>query len=102
MLFTSLFTAFGIVTFIFAILEKKGVSVDTSQDFSNLPPVPKKKEGISKADTVFEIIANIAFPIIFLLGLDFFRVYSGDMEQNILIFNTNTFKTLLFFIILDR
>ena len=56
MLWQGALSAFAIVTAIFAFLEYKKVDIDTSNDLSKLPSVPKKKETISKAECIIGIV----------------------------------------------
>ncbi len=65
--FSGAFQAFGIITIIFAILERKKVPLKTEDMFSNLPPVPEKKAQIKPIEPAFSIIWAI-FGAVLLIG----------------------------------
>ncbi|MBE6753386.1 MAG: hypothetical protein E7559_03380 [Ruminococcaceae bacterium] len=56
--------AFGAVTLVFAILSRKGVSIDSSDPLSSLPAVPQKNQRIPVGECVFSIIINAAMTAI--------------------------------------
>lgn len=77
--FSALFQAFGILTLIFAIFQRKGVSFkDNSLD--NLPPVPKKQEVIPKWNAVVGIVLGVLFGIIFTVAPQVCCAVSVDSE----------------------
>lgn len=61
-----LLSAFGAVTLVFAIMQYKAVNIEdweneNSQFFDNLPPVPEKKERISRSESVVSIVLGMIF-----------------------------------------
>lgn len=66
------FGVIGAMTVIFAIMERKGVRPEeitgNGANLMELPPVPDKKEKVSKADAVVEIILSVVFLCVFLLA----------------------------------
>ena len=61
-------TGFAVVTLLFAFFYKKGIKVDGLNDgIDNLPPVPQKRNRISKADAIVGIIFSVIFTIVFLV-----------------------------------
>ena len=59
---------FAFVTLLFAFFYKKGIKVDGLNDgIDNLPPVPQKRNRISKADAIVGIIFSVIFTIVFLV-----------------------------------
>ena len=61
-------TGFAFVTLLFAFFYKKGIKVDGLNDgIDNLPPVPQKRNRISKADAIVGIIFSVIFTIVFLV-----------------------------------
>lgn len=53
--------AFAIVTIIFAILHRKGISVDGTKSLDELPSVPKKSEKINRVECCIDIALTVAF-----------------------------------------
>ena len=80
--FTSLLTAFGAITLVFAILEYKGVKAENFSTASgpfDLPPVPKRPErpqGI--AGVVASIVFMVLFSLLFALAPNIFSVYTTN------------------------
>ena len=65
--FAALLSGFGAVTLVFAILERKGIKVGQPDDtIENLPPVPKKKDKISRADSIVGIALTVVLVVILL------------------------------------
>ncbi len=61
---SSLFGVFGLITLIFAVLERKGVQLDmNNDDLSKLPAVPAKNERIKR----YECFIDIGFSILALI-----------------------------------
>jgi hypothetical protein len=65
-LWTSAFVIFGIITLVFAVLEKFQSSIKSFQtwDPRKLPAVPKRKDRVPRLESVFELV----FSILFILG----------------------------------
>ena len=64
----SVVCAFGFVTLLFAIFERKGIVLEDEGDFlSHLPPVPEKKYTISKGDAIGGIVLCLVFVFVFLV-----------------------------------
>jgi hypothetical protein len=65
-LWTSAFIIFGIITFVFAVLEKFQSSIKSFQtwDPRKLPAVAKRKDRVPRVESVFELV----FSILFILG----------------------------------
>ena len=87
-------TGFAFVTLLFAFFYKKGIKVDGLNDgIDNLPPVPQKRNQISKADAIIGIIFSVIFTIVFLVCpqiLCIAFVKTGSMCMNrFLIWNTS-------------
>lgn len=53
--------AFAIVTIVFAVLHRKGVSVDGTKSLDELPSVPKKSEKINRIECCIDIALTVAF-----------------------------------------
>ncbi len=63
---SGLIFGFAFVTILFAIFYRKGVNIESKLD--DLPPVPKKKQSISKAESIVGIAFSIIFLCIFLFA----------------------------------
>jgi hypothetical protein len=59
--------AFGIVTMIFAVFERKKVKLELPSDtLENLPPVPRKQEIIPRGESVMGMVLCVLFLVVFL------------------------------------
>ena len=63
---SGLIWGFAFVTILFAIFYHKGVNIESKLD--ELPPVPKKKQSISKAECIIGIVFTTIFLCIFLFA----------------------------------
>ena len=67
-IFGGVLTGFAFVTLLFAFFYKRGIKVEGLNDgIDNLPPVPQKRNRISKADAIVGIIFSVIFTIVFLV-----------------------------------
>ena len=67
-IFGGVLTEFTFVTLLFAFFYKRGIKVEGLNDgIDNLPPVPKKTNQISKADSIVGIIFSVIFTLVFLV-----------------------------------
>lgn len=86
-LMQSLLAAFGFVTLLFALFERKGVSLRFQGDSLNdLPPVPKKKAEISRTECIVGIVFSVLFTTIFLGFPGVFGVYISEGGKHTSIF----------------
>lgn len=67
MVYNCLLAAFTIITLLFAIFYHKGIRIQESFNFDDLPPVPKRTQEISKWECVAGIVFCVLFVIVFLL-----------------------------------
>lgn len=82
-----LLAAFGFVTLLFALFERKGVSLRFQGDSLNdLPPVPKKKAEISRTECIVGIVFSVLFTTIFLGFPGVFGVYISEGGKHTSIF----------------
>lgn len=74
--------AFTFVTLLFTGLERRGVPVQLGEDnLSDLPPVPQKKERISKGEAIFGIVVSVVFVVVFLAAPQSFGMLTGEGEM---------------------
>ncbi len=70
-LFASSLGVIGGLTVVYAFLQKKGIRLEETPGFSTnlleLPPVPEKKEKVSRCDAIVDIVLSILFLCVFLL-----------------------------------
>ena len=67
-LFASELASFGAVTLVFAILERKDITMEElirENGSANLPPVPKKRRGISRSECIVGMIFEVLVIILF-------------------------------------
>ena len=88
---STLLSAFAFVTLLFAVFYHKGIKINDPFNFDDLPPVPQKKQEISK----WECIVGIGFSVVFLtLFLAAPQVFSINYEHGewIPIFNADVLR----------
>lgn len=95
-----LVTAFTIVTILFAIFYQKGIKIDSTDKLDDLPPVPKKKAKISKADSIVGIIISVVFLCVFLIAPQVLCIITTDQFNMVPLFNTETIHSLWFIFVL--
>lgn len=78
----------------------RGVKLEQPFNFDDLPPVPKKKQEISKWDCVFGIGAIIIFLVVFLAVPQVFCVIYGEDGELVPIFNAQTIQATWYLIVL--
>ena len=66
MMFSGAVAAFAFVTALFAYFHHKEIPLDGSMGLDNLPPVPEKKDRISKSESIFGIVISVVFVLILL------------------------------------
>ncbi|HWS29775.1 MAG TPA: hypothetical protein VN512_06605 [Clostridia bacterium] len=82
--FTGLFTALGVITFIFAVLEYKevkldNIDLDTQAGPFDLPPVQKEPERpASLAGAVASVVLTLLFSLLFAFTPNLFSFYTPD------------------------
>ena len=84
-------SVFAVLTIVFAVFYHKGIKINDPFNFDDLPPVPQKKQEISK----WECIVGIGFSVVFLtLLLAVPQVFSINYEQRewIPIFNADVIR----------
>lgn len=69
--------AFAIVTILFAFFNWKGVQLGEPFNFDNLPPVPQKKQEISRGDCIFSLVFCAIFLAVFLAAPQYIIGYWG-------------------------
>ncbi len=87
---------FTALTLVFAVLYHKDIKVGSEFSLDNLPEVPTKKEKISKASGMCDIIFSLAVTIIFL----FFPSVFLNLEKAIPLFNIEVLALSRIYIIL--
>lgn len=92
---SGLIWGFAFVTILFAIFYRKGVNIESKLD--DLPPVPKKKQQISKGDSIFGLVISVVFLCVFLTVPQVFCVIKTDPFVTIPIFNTEVVLSLWYF-----
>lgn len=98
---SGLIWGFAFVTILFAIFYRKGVNIETKLD--DLPPVPKKKQSISKAECIVGIVFTTIFLCVFLFAPQVFcAITTNDAGVTIIteIFNNDVIKASWLFIII--
>lgn len=74
-LLSGLAFAFAFVTVLFAIFQRRGVSMPVLYSLDDLPEVPKEKESVSVGESIFSIILSVLFAIVLLAAPQIFGYY---------------------------
>jgi len=93
---TSLFAATAIITIIFAIFERKNVTLD-EDDISKLPAVPEKNQQIKKSECIVGIVLSVIFGAVFMFAPQIICAIStsgNDGVTAIPIFDTDVVRSL--------
>ncbi len=99
-LLSALLSAFGFITLLFAILEKKGVNINpTNNTIENLPPVPKRNESIKISEPIFAMIISMIFAI-YILSVPGFIYLSMDGVQFGYLFNAEYIRGMWYVIVI--
>lgn len=87
-LITGLIAAFGAVTLIFAVFERKNIALNLGvSDLDRLPPVPEKKAAIPKCEPIVGIVFSVIFCVIFLAAPQIICAKFGPGQPFIPVFN---------------
>lgn len=80
LLWNGSFSAFSVVTLLFAFFQRKGVRIENGFSFEDLPPVPKRTKETSKWESIAGIMICVVFAVLFLFTPQVFCfVYEGKM-----------------------
>ncbi|WP_270507884.1 hypothetical protein [Eubacterium limosum] len=94
-LITGLIAAFGAVTFIFAVFERKNIALNFGgSELDSLPPVPEKKSVIPKGEPIAGIIFSVIFCVIFLAAPQIICAKFGTDQPFIPVFNVDLIHQL--------
>lgn len=94
-LITGLIAAFGAVTFIFAVFERKNVALNFGgSELDSLPPVPERKSVIPKGEPIAGIIFSVIFCVIFLAAPQIICAKSSTDQPFIPVFNVDRIHQL--------
>lgn len=94
-LITGLIAAFGAVTFIFAVFERKNIALNFGgSELDSLPPVPEKKSVIPKGEPIAGIIFSVIFCVIFLAAPQIICAKFGADQPFITVFNVDLIHQL--------
>lgn len=94
-----LFEAFTWITVIFAIFERKGLSMKDftpKWEISSLPPLPKKETAISMVESILGIVFHIILMVLLISAPQLLGVFVySDRLSNIPVFNLETLDRIL-------
>lgn len=96
----SLLSGFGFVTLLFAIFQQKGVRLNGSSNLDDLPTVPKKKQEISKLESVIGIVIDILFVTVFLAAPQLLGMMSTESGVIVPIFHAEAIRAHWYIIVL--
>jgi len=96
----SLASAFTFVTLLFAFFYHKGVKIDIkAESIDDLPPIPKKRNTISKGESISGIAISVIFAVVFLLAPQIFCVIFADSGTFIPVFNVEVIHSTWYLIV---
>lgn len=97
---SGMLSAFAVVTLLFAFFYHKNIKLDTlDESIDNLPPVPKNRKKISKADSIVGIAWSIIFAVVFLTIPSVFCVINTSTHQIVPIFDTEAVRGAWYLIV---
>lgn len=91
LMWSGVLQAFAVVTVLFVIFSRRGVQLGEPFNLDNLPPVPKKKQEISKGECIFSIGFCVVFLVIFLAAPQYVIGYWGP-DKVIPLFDTQVLQ----------
>lgn len=88
-------STFMVITLGFAICYHKGININLNGDFDfdNLPPVPDKRNRISKVESIVGIVFSVAFFIIFLFAPQILGFVRTGTSEFVPVFNTEIIQS---------
>lgn len=92
MLWDTLLGSFAFVTLLFTFFSWRKISLDKAFDLDNLPPVPRKRERISRWECVAGIGFCVAFLVVFLGVPQVFFAFLPETGERIPIFDADTLR----------
>lgn len=84
-IWNGVFGAFAFVTLLFAFFQRKGIRINESFDFDDLPPVPRHSKEISKWESIAGIAFDMIFVVLFLLTPQVFAFRADGMWSPIFV-----------------
>lgn len=97
MLWNCSFSAFTVVTLLFAFFQRKGVQLTESFSFADLPPVPKRTQEISRWESIAGIAFCVVFAFLFTFTPEVFSlIYDG---KTIALFDINVIRATWFIVL---
>ena len=99
MMWASCLQAFAIVTILFAFFSWRSVTLGEAYNFDDLPPVPKKKQEISRGDCIFSLVLVAVFLALFLAAPQYIIGYWGP-ERVIPLFELQALRRCWYLILI--
>lgn len=91
-------SVFAVLTIVFAVFYHKGIKINDPFNFDDLPPVPQKKQEISKWECIVGIGFSVVFLTLFLAAPQVFAIYYEHGEW-IPIFNVDVLRSYWYIIL---
>ncbi|MBO4938460.1 MAG: hypothetical protein J6C98_05600 [Oscillospiraceae bacterium] len=89
----------GVVTILFAVFSRKGVQLGEPYNLDNLPPVPKKRQQISRGDCIFAIAFCAVITVLLLAAPQYLIGYWGP-DKVIALFDTQVLNRCWYLILI--
>lgn len=99
LMWSGVLQAFGIVTIIFAVLSRKGIQLGEPYNLDDLPPVPKKKQEVSRGECIFSIVFTVILMVL-LLGTPQYLIGYWGPEGVIALFNSEVLRQCWYLILI--
>lgn len=99
-LWSSGLAVFGGLTLLFAVFYRKGIKLDDGFDLGKLPPVPKKKQEISRVECILGIVFSVVFSVLFLAVPQMMCAVFEETGEVIPIFSITALRDSWYFILL--
>lgn len=99
LMWSGVLQAFGIVTIIFAVLSHKGIQLGEPYNLDDLPPVPKKKQEVSRGECIFSIVFTVILMVL-LLGTPQYLIGYWGPEGVIALFNSEVLRRCWYLVLI--
>lgn len=98
-LWSGLLSAFGAVTLLFAFFHYKNIDLGNGFQLDELPPVPQKRQTISRGECIFDISFSILLLVLLLVAPQIFIVAVVDGNTVIPFFQAETLRSTWYILV---
>lgn len=97
MMWSGCLQAFAVVTILFVIFSRRGIQLGEPYNLDDLPPVPKKRQQISRGDCIFSIAGCVVLIVLLLAAPQYLAGYFDG--EAVPLFNTEVLSSSWYLIL---